>query len=123
MRGTATDDGGNGSGAGMTAIRFENVSKRFTLFHDRPQSLQELMIRVLNPRRPFSNREDFWALSGVSFEIEEGTTVGLIGTNGSGKSTALKMMAGILQPTNGRVVVNGRVSALLDLKTELEEQA
>jgi lipopolysaccharide transport system ATP-binding protein len=99
----------------MTAIRFENVSKRFTLFHDRPQSLQELMIRVLNPRRPFSNREDFWALSGVSFEIEEGTTVGLIGTNGSGKSTALKMMAGILQPTDGRVVVNGRVSALLEL--------
>jgi lipopolysaccharide transport system ATP-binding protein len=98
-----------------TAIRFEKVSKRFTLFHDRPQSLQEMMIRVLHPRRPHSNREDFWAVRDASFEIEQGTTVGLIGTNGSGKSTALKMMAGILQPTEGRVVVSGRISALLEL--------
>lgn len=98
-----------------TAICFENVSKRFTLFHDRPQSLQELMIRLLHFRRRPSNREDFWAVRDASFTIEPGTTVGIIGTNGSGKSTALKMMAGILQPTEGRVVVNGRVSALLEL--------
>ncbi len=97
------------------AIQFRNVSKRFTLYHERPRSLQEVMIRMLNPRRKDPAREDFWALRDVSFTIPKGKTVGLIGANGSGKSTALKLMGGILQPTDGEIAVDGRISALLEL--------
>src|SRR5882724_6428065 len=65
-------------------------------------------------RIPF---EDFWALSpdGLDFEIEQGSTVGLLGHNGSGKSTLLKCVAGIIQPTQGEIVTRGRVAALLEL--------
>src|SRR5262249_54129344 len=59
--------------------------------------------------------EDFWALKGVSFEVEEGTTYGLIGHNGSGKSTMLKCMARIYRPDRGSIAMKGRVSALLEL--------
>ncbi|MGH2542201.1 MAG: ABC transporter ATP-binding protein [Ardenticatenaceae bacterium] len=97
------------------AVEFHNVSKRFTIQHERPRSLQEAMIRFLHPRRDDLSREDFWALQDVSFVVPKGKTVGLIGTNGSGKSTALKLMAGILQPTDGEIVVDGRLSALLEL--------
>lgn len=73
------------------------------------------MIRLLSVRRPPSVEESFWALKDLSFQIRKGDIVGLIGTNGSGKSTALKVMAGILTPTEGEVAVQGRISALLEL--------
>ncbi len=98
-----------------TAIQFRNVSKRFTIYHERPRSFQEVMIRLLNPRSKKPLHEDFWALRDVTFDIPKGKTVGLIGTNGSGKSTALKLMSGILQPTEGEISVYGRISALLEL--------
>ena len=60
---------------------------------------------------------DFWALKDVSFEIREGETVGIIGRNGAGKSTMLKILAGITPPTVGRGVTNGRVGSLLEVGT------
>lgn len=58
---------------------------------------------------------DFWALKDVSFQVEKGETLGLIGPNGCGKSTLLQLVSGILQPTSGRVVTRGRIAALLEL--------
>jgi len=98
------------------AIRFENVSKWFALHQQRSRSLQETLIRLAPWRRqPRNPAEEFWALRDVSFEIADGETVGLIGPNGVGKSTVLKLISRILEPTSGCIEVNGRVGALLEL--------
>ena len=92
------------------AIRAENLSKRFWLNAERHTSLKARVVRGKLPRG-----HEFWALRDASFEIERGSTFGLVGQNGSGKSTTLKVLAGIYRPTSGSVVVDGRVSALLEL--------
>jgi lipopolysaccharide transport system ATP-binding protein len=93
-----------------TAIRAEHVSKRFWLHRERRTGLKERFVRGRAPKA-----EEFWALRDASFTVERGTTFGLLGQNGSGKSTTLKVLAGIYRPTSGKVIVNGRVSALLEL--------
>ena len=98
----------------MTVIRFANVSKQFTLHRQRPRSFQELFLTLLHPRRP-APRQKYWALRDVSFEIEAGEAIGLIGDNGAGKSTALKLMSRIIEPTSGQIEIEGRVGALLEL--------
>jgi len=95
-----------------TAIKFENVSKRFILHHTRPHSFQELVIGALWRSR---SQEELWALKDVSFEVERGEMLGIIGPNGSGKSTVLKLITHILEPTSGRITVDGKVSALIEL--------
>lgn len=93
-----------------TAISVQNVSKRFRLYHERNQYLKSALLRG---RR--SRFEEFWAVDDVSFEVESGSTFGIIGSNGSGKSTLLKCLAGILTPDKGRLAAHGRLSALLEL--------
>ncbi len=93
-----------------TIIRVTDVSKRFVIRKEK--SLKE---RIVNFGRSRQYREDFWALRNVTFDIAEGTTVGLLGANGSGKSTLLKAVGGILQPTSGIVQHRGRLAALLEL--------
>jgi lipopolysaccharide transport system ATP-binding protein len=92
------------------AVRAENLSKSFWLNSERHTSLKERVVRGKVPRG-----RQFWALKDASFDIERGSTFGLLGQNGSGKSTTLKVLAGIYRPTSGRVTVDGRVSALLEL--------
>lgn len=92
------------------AISIENVSKKFRIYHEKNQYLKAALLRG---RR--ASYEDFWAVKDVSFAIPEGSTFGIIGSNGSGKSTLLKCLAGILTPDAGRLRINGRVSALLEL--------
>lgn len=93
------------------AIEVQDVSKVFKLYHEQYHTLKERLIFLRRAKR----FEEFHALSDVSFEIEEGTTFGLIGANGSGKSTMLKLMAGILRPSAGELRVRGRVGALLEV--------
>ena len=92
------------------AIRAENLSKSFWLYGERHTSLKQRVVRGKLPKC-----HEFWALREASFEIERGSTFGLMGQNGSGKSTTLKVLAGIYRPTSGKVIVDGRVSALLEL--------
>lgn len=92
------------------AVDVVDVSKRFRLYKEKYYSLKERMLHA--GRNPF---EDFWALREVSFSVEEGETVGILGQNGSGKSTMLKCVSGILQPTEGEVIVRGKLAALLEL--------
>jgi ABC-type polysaccharide/polyol phosphate transport system ATPase subunit len=91
-------------------IEAKNVWKDFKVFHERNNSLKEMLIRG---RR--ASYESFWALNDVSFKIAEGSTVGIIGENGSGKSTMLKVLAKILRPTKGSIHIDGKISALLEL--------
>lgn len=93
-------------------VRFEDVSKRFRIQHERPRSFQDLLIRGF---RRGSTTEEFWALRDISLLAEAGTSLGIVGANGSGKSTLLKLVTRILRPTSGRIAVQGRVSALLEL--------
>ena len=97
------------------AVIVENVSKRFRRYPTRGHTtLKEALLKgqLFRMRR---DREYVEALKDVSFTVPEGTVLGIIGPNGAGKSTLLRLIAGIYRPTTGRVVVNGRLSALLNL--------
>lgn len=94
-------------------IEVEDLSKVFPRFHaDKPMTLQEVFQRGLGRLRP---AEFFWALDGVSFRVEPGRLVGVVGFNGAGKSTLLRLVAGVGRPDRGRVALEGRVGAILDL--------
>jgi ABC-type polysaccharide/polyol phosphate transport system ATPase subunit len=100
----------------MNAIEVTNVTKVYRRYARRKQFatlksalLKGSLIQDLQPE------ETFPALQGVSFNVEAGRTFGIIGRNGSGKSTALKLVAGITKPTSGTVEVEGRISALIEL--------
>jgi len=92
------------------AISVDSLSKVYKLYNSPIDRLKE----ALHPlRRQYHH--DFYALNGISFEVNKGETVGIIGKNGSGKSTLLKVITGVLAPTSGDISVNGKVSALLEL--------
>ena len=92
------------------SVSVHELSKRFRIFHERNPYLKT---SLLKGRR--SRWEDFWALQDVSFEVLDGEAFGIVGHNGSGKSTILKCLVGILVPDRGSVKINGSVSALLEL--------
>jgi ABC-2 type transport system ATP-binding protein len=91
------------------AITAQGIGKRFQRYRERPSTLKERIVRFR------MHSEDFWALRDVSVDVPEGSTLGLIGPNGSGKTTFLKIIAGILRPTEGAVTTRGRIAALLAL--------
>lgn len=93
-----------------TAIKVQNLTKTYKLYDKPIDRLKE----SLHPLKK-SYHKDFYALNNVNFEIKKGETVGIIGKNGSGKSTLLKIITGVLTPTSGRVNVNGKISAILEL--------
>lgn len=95
------------------AVSIERVSKRFILHHERATSWQERFLSMVRQRS--SSTEEFWALRDISFAIEHGQSVGLVGPNGTGKSTLLKLIGRIMLPTSGAISVHGRVATLLEL--------
>lgn len=94
------------------AIEVNNVSLEFCLYSENVSSLKEYAIKKL--RREIS-KDNFWALKDISFNVKKGEAVGLVGKNGCGKSTMLKVIAGVLTPTMGRVTVNGSVAPMIEL--------
>ena len=92
------------------SIKVDNLTKVYRLYDKPIDRLKE----SLSPVKKSYHREHY-ALKNVSFEIKKGETVGIIGVNGAGKSTILKIITGVLNPTSGSVTVNGKISALLEL--------
>jgi ABC-type polysaccharide/polyol phosphate transport system ATPase subunit len=91
-------------------ISVEGVSKQYRIYHQPADRLKEMV-----SRGRWKTHREFWALREISFEVEQGTTFGIIGANGSGKSTLLQIVAGTLEPTHGSVRHTGRIAALLEL--------
>ena len=96
----------------MDIISVDHVSMRFRLASEKVDSLKEYFIKTLKSQ---ISTNEFWALNDVSFQIQKGDALGLIGLNGSGKSTMLKIIAGVLKPTKGSVAVRGEVAPLIEL--------
>ena len=95
-----------------TIIEVNNVSRCFNLSRDKVDSLKEYFVKRLKGKIQF---DEFWALTEVSFNVMRGDSVGLIGLNGSGKSTMLKIIAGVLKATKGSVSVKGSVAPMIEL--------
>lgn len=107
--------------ASTTAIAFDNVSKHYSLSLQREATdVKSILLHL--PRFLSNARRPFVALDRVSLRLKRGESLGIIGPNGSGKSTTLRVMSGITPPTSGRVTINGRVSALLELGSGFHPQ-
>jgi ABC-type polysaccharide/polyol phosphate transport system ATPase subunit len=96
----------------MIDLRFEAVSKRYRIQSEAEPRNSGFAARVQRLRR---QKKDFWAIKNVSFEVPRGESLGIIGHNGAGKSTILKLLSNITTPTLGEITINGRLSALLEV--------
>jgi homopolymeric O-antigen transport system ATP-binding protein len=94
------------------SVQFEDVVQRFRVIQERHDTLREAFARITSSRTTY---HEFEAVKHVSFEVSKGEVVGIIGRNGSGKSTILKLVAGVYAPTSGRVGVNGSIAPLIEL--------
>ncbi|MDK0571770.1 ABC transporter ATP-binding protein [Clostridium perfringens] len=90
------------------AIRVKDLTKKYKLYQKRSE-------RLANAFGKEKNIKEFYALRGVSFEINKGECVGIIGHNGAGKSTLLKLLTGVAFPTSGEIEINGRLASMLEL--------
>lgn len=94
------------------AIEVNNVSMCFNLSKQKVDNIKEYVIKALKHQLFY---EEFWALNDISFEVRKGDSVGLVGMNGSGKSTMLKIIAGVLKPTKGSVETTGTMAPMIEL--------
>ena len=111
-------------------IEVKDISKKYLIDHERGGyvTLRDVLANVIH--KPFAfaktkakravgleKREDFWALKGISFNVQKGEVIGIIGRNGAGKSTLLKILSQITPPTEGEIILRGRVGSLLEVGT------
>ena len=99
---------------GATAVALRGVAKRFYFYDHRTSSLRQWFIRRVL-RRPLHVRRADFILRGVDLEVRQGEAVALLGRNGSGKSTVLRLIAGIYQPSSGSIETRGRITAVIEL--------
>ncbi len=112
---------------GDTVITVENLSKSYILKHQNKERYSTLRDDIANKAKSLfgsrssdinkQSREIFWALTDVSFNVNQGDRLGIIGRNGAGKSTILKILSRIVAPTKGRITIEGRVASLLEVGT------
>jgi ABC-2 type transport system ATP-binding protein len=100
-----------------TSIVVDDVSKKFTLRYHR--TLKQVTVAAMR-RQELSNT--FWALQNVSFEVQQGESIGLMGLNGSGKSTLLKLVNGVMRPDKGQVLTRGRIAGLIAARAGFHPQ-
>ena len=93
-------------------VTVDHVSMRFNLSSEKFDSFKEYVIKSIKRQVSY---DEFWALQDISFEVRRGESLGLVGLNGSGKSTMLKIIAGVLKPTKGTVSVRGNMAPLIEL--------
>ncbi len=96
----------------MDMVNVENVSIRFRLQTDHISSIKETVIALLKGKLKY---KEFWALRDVSFSVQKGEVFGIVGHNGAGKSTMLKIISGIMKPTQGKVTLGANVVPMLEL--------
>ncbi|MBR1386463.1 MAG: ABC transporter ATP-binding protein [Bacilli bacterium] len=95
-------------------ISVKNVSMKFDLGIEKENSFKNKFIALFDKKRR-RKKEYFWALKNVSFDVKKGEVIGLIGSNGAGKSTMLKVVSGVMKPTKGSVVVDGLIAPMIEL--------
>ncbi|AXK49290.1 teichoic acid ABC transporter ATP-binding protein [Aliarcobacter trophiarum LMG 25534] len=101
----------------LTIVKVKNISKTYKLYNKPIDRVKE----TLNPFKKKYHKE-FYALNDISFELKRGETLGIIGRNGNGKSTLLKIISGVLTPTKGHVNTKGKISAILELTSSLKPE-
>lgn len=102
-----------------TVLKVDNLGVRFNLSKEKVDSLKVYMIKKFRGELKFN---EFWALRNVSFEIKKGQRVGVLGLNGAGKSTMLKVIAGVLKATEGQVTTKGKIVPLLELGAGFDKE-
>ncbi|MBI2901894.1 MAG: ABC transporter ATP-binding protein [Planctomycetes bacterium] len=97
------------------AVEFRDVVKVYHRLHRNPVGIKHALLHLPSFLREVRSANEFRALDGVSFQVKKGETFGICGRNGAGKSTMLGLMAGVIRPTRGEVIVRGRIAPLLEL--------
>lgn len=112
-----------------TVIKVENLGKKYLISHQRPERYVALRDVITDGTKKIAKKllssqnilpqtkEEFWALRNVNFEVNEGDKVGIIGKNGAGKTTVLKLLSRITEPTEGKISIKGRIASLLEVGT------
>ena len=105
--------------SGKKSVIVKDVSMKFNLSAEKYDSLKVYFIKLLKRQLHYN---EFWALNNVSFELEPGDRLGILGLNGAGKSTLLKAIAGVYKPTKGKIVRKGKIAPLLELGAGFEKE-